>query len=89
VNGLERLLQRVTRDLEDRGAASALVGGDLARKAATLVVKRGFQRGSGRRARTANVPPERELSPSRDRDYERIAEVTGQPTEWVAPRGSL
>ena len=24
-----------------------------------------------------------------DADYERIAEVTGQPTEWVAPRGSL
>jgi len=24
-----------------------------------------------------------------DSDYDRIAEVTGQPTEWVAPRGSL
>lgn len=24
-----------------------------------------------------------------DADYERIAAVTGQPTEWVAPRGSL
>lgn len=24
-----------------------------------------------------------------DADYERIAEVTGQPTEWIAPRGSL
>ena len=24
-----------------------------------------------------------------DEDYERIAEVTGQPVEWVAPRGSL
>ena len=24
-----------------------------------------------------------------DADYERIAEATGQPTEWVAPRGSL
>jgi predicted nucleic acid-binding protein len=24
-----------------------------------------------------------------DADYDRIAEITGQPTEWVAPRGSL
>jgi predicted nucleic acid-binding protein len=24
-----------------------------------------------------------------DEDYDRIAEITGQPTEWVAPRGSL
>lgn len=24
-----------------------------------------------------------------DRDYDRIAAVTGQPTEWVVPRGSL
>jgi predicted nucleic acid-binding protein len=24
-----------------------------------------------------------------DADYERIAEITGQPHEWVAPRGSL
>jgi predicted nucleic acid-binding protein len=24
-----------------------------------------------------------------DADYDRIATVTGQPTEWVAPRGSL
>lgn len=24
-----------------------------------------------------------------DEDYDRIAAVTGQPTEWVAPRGSL
>jgi len=24
-----------------------------------------------------------------DADYDRIAEVTGQPVEWVAPRGSL
>ena len=24
-----------------------------------------------------------------DADYDRIAEVTGQPTEWVAPRGTL
>lgn len=24
-----------------------------------------------------------------DADYDRIAAVTGQPTEWVAPRGSL
>lgn len=24
-----------------------------------------------------------------DRDFERIAEVTGQPHRWVAPRGSL
>jgi predicted nucleic acid-binding protein len=24
-----------------------------------------------------------------DRDYERIAEVTGQPIEWVAPPGTL
>ncbi|WP_026922872.1 PIN domain nuclease [Glycomyces arizonensis] len=24
-----------------------------------------------------------------DSDYDRIAAVTGQPTEWVAPRGSL
>src|SRR5262249_21165 len=24
-----------------------------------------------------------------DSDYDRIAKVTGQPTEWVAPRGSL
>jgi len=24
-----------------------------------------------------------------DADYDRIAEVTGQPTEWVAERGSL
>jgi predicted nucleic acid-binding protein len=24
-----------------------------------------------------------------DTDYDRIAEVTGQPTEWVAARGSL
>jgi predicted nucleic acid-binding protein len=24
-----------------------------------------------------------------DADYERIAEVTGQPHEWVAPRGSI
>ncbi|GAB3819330.1 PIN domain nuclease [Micromonospora zhanjiangensis] len=24
-----------------------------------------------------------------DADYDRIAEVTNQPTEWVAPRGSL
>lgn len=23
-----------------------------------------------------------------DGDYERIAEITGQPTEWVVPRGS-
>jgi hypothetical protein len=22
-------------------------------------------------------------------DYDRIAAVTGQPTEWIAPRGSL
>lgn len=24
-----------------------------------------------------------------DQDYDRIAAITGQPTEWVAPRGSL
>ncbi|MDN5747880.1 MAG: PIN domain nuclease [Pseudonocardia sp.] len=24
-----------------------------------------------------------------DQDYDRIAEVTGQPVEWVVPRGSL
>ena len=24
-----------------------------------------------------------------DEDYDRIAGVTGQPTEWIAPRGSL
>lgn len=24
-----------------------------------------------------------------DEDYDRIAEVTGQPAEWIAPRGSL
>ena len=24
-----------------------------------------------------------------DRDFERIAEVTGQATEWIAPRGTL
>jgi len=24
-----------------------------------------------------------------DADFERIAEVTGQPTEWVVPRGSV
>lgn len=24
-----------------------------------------------------------------DRDYERIAEVTGQPVEWIVPAGSL
>ncbi len=24
-----------------------------------------------------------------DHDYDRIAEVTGQPVEWVVPRGSL
>ena len=24
-----------------------------------------------------------------DADYDRITAVTGQPTEWVAPRGSL
>jgi len=24
-----------------------------------------------------------------DGDFERIAEVTGQPTEWVVPRGAL
>ncbi|MGI8517109.1 MAG: PIN domain nuclease [Acidimicrobiia bacterium] len=24
-----------------------------------------------------------------DQDFDRIASVTGQPTEWVAPRGSL
>lgn len=24
-----------------------------------------------------------------DRDYDRIAEVTGQTTEWVVPRGSI
>lgn len=24
-----------------------------------------------------------------DEDYDRIASVTGQPTEWIAPRGSL
>jgi predicted nucleic acid-binding protein len=24
-----------------------------------------------------------------DEDFDRIAEVTGQPTEWLAPRGSL
>ena len=24
-----------------------------------------------------------------DEDYDRIAEITGQQTEWVAPRGSL
>jgi predicted nucleic acid-binding protein len=24
-----------------------------------------------------------------DEDYERIAEITGQPTRWIAPRGSL
>lgn len=24
-----------------------------------------------------------------DSDFDRIAEITGQPTEWVAPRGSL
>lgn len=24
-----------------------------------------------------------------DADYDRIAQVTGQPTEWVAPKGSL
>ena len=24
-----------------------------------------------------------------DADYDRIAAVTGQPVEWVAPRGSL
>jgi predicted nucleic acid-binding protein len=24
-----------------------------------------------------------------DADYDRIAQITGQPTEWVAPKGSL
>jgi predicted nucleic acid-binding protein len=24
-----------------------------------------------------------------DSDYDRIAEVTGQPTEWIVPKGSL
>jgi hypothetical protein len=24
-----------------------------------------------------------------DADYDRIAEITGQPVEWVAERGSL
>ena len=24
-----------------------------------------------------------------DRDYDRIADVTGQPVEWIVPRGSL
>ena len=24
-----------------------------------------------------------------DADYERIAEVTGQPNEWIVPRGSV
>lgn len=24
-----------------------------------------------------------------DEDYDRIAAVTGQPTEWIAPRGSI
>ena len=24
-----------------------------------------------------------------DTDYDRIAEITGQPTEWVATKGSL
>lgn len=24
-----------------------------------------------------------------DADFDRIAEVTGQPTEWIAPRGTL
>lgn len=24
-----------------------------------------------------------------DSDYDRIAEVTGQPTEWIVPRGSV
>lgn len=24
-----------------------------------------------------------------DEDYDRIAEITGQPVEWIAPRGSL
>ncbi len=24
-----------------------------------------------------------------DGDFDRIAEITGQPTEWIAPRGSL
>jgi len=24
-----------------------------------------------------------------DSDYERVAAITGQPTEWVAPRGSV
>lgn len=24
-----------------------------------------------------------------DEDYDRIAEITGQPSEWIAPRGSL
>lgn len=24
-----------------------------------------------------------------DSDYDRIAEVTGQPTEWIVPRGSI
>ena len=24
-----------------------------------------------------------------DEDFDRIAAVTGQPTEWVVPRGSL
>ncbi len=24
-----------------------------------------------------------------DADYDRIAEITGQPTRWIAPRGSL
>jgi predicted nucleic acid-binding protein len=24
-----------------------------------------------------------------DEDFDRIADITGQPTEWVAPRGSL
>jgi len=24
-----------------------------------------------------------------DEDYERVARITGQPVEWIAPRGSL
>ena len=24
-----------------------------------------------------------------DEDYERIAKITGQPVEWVVPKGSL
>lgn len=63
-----------------------------------LEVQRGLARRGGLHHRSVKIPDLLIAAAAEvagaivwhyDEDFERIAEVTGQPVEWIAPRGSL